>query len=119
MNEPPPPQLSLKLRPCMLCLYLKEVAPKQNFKNAPKSLAERCQFKECRNFADCIEAPQSHPLFSSEKKFGSMTFANEEQKRNLRQKLNIFGFLPCISASECLQDSLGVLLWDKVHKDLV
>ena len=76
--------------------YFKELAPKQNFKNLPKSLAERCQFKECGNFADCNEAPQSHPLFSSEKNFGSLTLANEEQKRNLRQKLNISGLLPCI-----------------------
>ena len=76
--------------------YFKELAPKQNFRNLPKSLAERCQCKECGNFADCNEVPQSHPLFSSEKNFGSLTLANEEQKRNLRQKLNISGLLPCI-----------------------
>ena len=39
--------------------YFKELVRKQNFKN----LAKFCQLKECSNFADVKEAPQSHPLF--------------------------------------------------------
>ena len=45
--------------------YFKELARKQYFKNLAKSLAERCQLKECSNFADSTEDAKSHPLFSS------------------------------------------------------
>ena len=74
--------------------YFKELACKQNFKNLPKSLGERCQFKECGNFDDLNETPQSHPLFSSEKNFGSLTMASEQQKRYLREKLDLSALLP-------------------------
>ena len=65
------PQLSLKLRPHMLCLRVFQgpKAPKQNLKNAPKSLAERCQFNS-RNVEILLIALKlhSHIHFSHLKK---------------------------------------------------
>ena len=55
--------------------YFKELARKQNFKNLAKSLAKRWQLKECSNFRDSMEDAKSHPLFSSEKKYGSLIFS--------------------------------------------
>ena len=44
---------------CRSAFYFKELARKRNFKNLTKSSAERCQLKECGNFSDVDEAPQS------------------------------------------------------------
>ena len=77
--------------------YFKELARKQNFKNLAKSLAERCQLKECSNFGDSTEDPKSHPLFSSERKYGSVSLALEDCAiESLREKMDAFGLLPCM-----------------------
>ena len=76
--------------------YFKELARKQNFKNLAKSLAERCQLKECSNFGDSTEDPKSHPLFSSERKYGSVSLAEECTRKRLREKMDAFGLLPGI-----------------------
>ena len=44
---------------CRSGFYFKELVRKRNFKNLTKSLAERCQLKECGNFSDVDEDPQS------------------------------------------------------------
>ena len=74
--------------------YFKELARKQNFKNLAKSLAERCQLKECSNFGDSTEDGKSHPLFSSERKYGSLSSAGESARINLREKFDSFGLMP-------------------------
>ena len=74
--------------------YFKELARIQNFKNLPKSLAERCQLQECSSFCDTNEGGTSHPLFSSEKDFGVITMADESAKRNFRHNLDNCGLLP-------------------------
>ena len=52
--------------------YFKEIARTQNFINLAKSLAlaQRCQLLECCNFGDSQENPDTHPLFSTDKKYG-------------------------------------------------
>ena len=74
--------------------YFKEIARKQNFKNLSKSLAERCQLNECSNFGDPNEKGNSHPLFSTERKYGVLTLAKESSRESLRSKLDSFGMLP-------------------------
>lgn len=74
--------------------YFKEIARKQNFKNLPKSLAERCQLNECGNFGDPDEKGSSHPLFSTERNYGVLTLANESSKESFRSQLDTFGMLP-------------------------
>lgn len=74
--------------------YFKELAHKQNFKNLAKSLAERCQLKECGNFGDSTEDVRSHPLFSSERKYGSLSLAGESARTVLREKFDRFGLMP-------------------------
>ena len=80
--------------------YFKEIPRKQNFKNLAKSLAERCQLKECGNFGDATEDAKSHPPFSSERKYGSLSLADKSSKRNLREKLDSFGLLPGLSLTK-------------------
>ena len=74
--------------------YFKELAGKQNFKNLPKSLAERCQLKECGNFADLNESAKTHPLFATEKVFGPVSAATETEKRSVQEKFNSLTLLP-------------------------
>lgn len=76
--------------------YFKEVARKQNFKNLPMSLAERCQLLECSNFGDSNEDGKSHPLFSSERNYGVLSVPSDSAKKSLRAKLDQFGLLPGI-----------------------
>ena len=50
--------------------YFKELAQKQKFKNLPVSLAKCHQKLECYNFINNQLTPDSHSLFTTEKKFG-------------------------------------------------
>ena len=59
-------------------------------------MAERCQFKECGNFADVNEAPNTHPLFSSAREFGPATMVGMPERQNLRRKLDLLAQLPGI-----------------------
>ena len=59
--------------------YFKNLARKQNFKNLPKSLAERCQIKECGNFGAAHEAAHAHPLFAAERKFEPLSAVTEKE----------------------------------------
>ena len=74
--------------------YFKELAGKQNFKNLPKSLAERCQLNECGNFADWNESAKTHPLFATKKVFGPVSAATETEKRSVQEKFNSLALLP-------------------------
>lgn len=64
---------------------------KQNFKNLPKSLAERCQLNECGNFGDPDEKGISHPLFSTERNYGVLKLADKSSKKSFRSQLDNFG----------------------------
>ena len=79
--------------------YFKDLSRKQNFRNLPKSLAQRCQLKECSNFGDSNEHSKSHPLFASERKYGSVNKASVVQQRLLRQKMDSLGLLPGVDLS--------------------
>ena len=85
--------------------YFKELARKQNFKNLPKSLAERCQLKECRNFAYTNEAGITHPLFSTEMNFGPLSGTTERERTSLRAQFDIFGLLPGINLQNTYKTS--------------
>ena len=71
-----------------------ESAKKQNFKNLPLSLAKGHQLLECSNLGDDQEGPSSHPLFSTEKKYGVLHAAKENELTFLQQKFKEFGLLP-------------------------
>lgn len=79
--------------------YFKRTAQKQNFKNITKSLAERCQMMECCNYGDEKETASSHPLFSTDRKYGVLKKATCVIKQLLRSKLDVHGFLPGIELS--------------------
>ena len=109
--------------------YFKELARKQNFKNLAKSLAERCQLKECSNFGDLTEDARSHPLFSSERKYGSLSTAGESVKRNLREHMDSCGLMPGIKLQNVYKVTWvvchgtdfrksGVIMYD-IDKDLL
>ena len=85
---------------CRPAFYFKELARKRNFKNLTKSLAERCQLKECGNFSDVEEAPQSLPLFSSERNFGTLNLANGET--HIEIEIKCFELTTRYPASECI-----------------
>ena len=61
--------------------------------------------KERANFADVNEAPQSHPLFSSEKNFGHLSLAKVHEKQDLRAKLNRFALIPGIQLQKVYRAS--------------
>ena len=95
--------------------YFKEIARKQNFKNLAKSLAERCQLNECSHFAD--ENPASHPLFSSERKYGVLNYVNESAKESLRSQLDSFGLLPGVELTNVYRTSWVMCHGTKFSKD--
>ena len=88
--------------------YFKELARKQNFKNLAKLLAERCQLKECSNSGDSTEDLKSRPLFSTERKYGSVSLAEESVRKRLREKMDRFGLLPGIQLKNVYKASWAV-----------
>ena len=97
--------------------YFKEMARKQNFKNLPKSLAERCQLNDCSYFGDDKENPASHPLFSTERKYGVLHHVLEASKASLRNKLNKFGLLPGVELDNVYKSSWVICHGAKFAKD--
>jgi hypothetical protein len=95
--------------------YFKEIARNQNFKNLAKSLAERCQLNECSHFADGNSA--SHPLFSSERKYGVLSFIDELAKESLRSQLDNFGLLPGVELTNVYKTSWVMCYGTKFRKD--
>ena len=77
--------------------YFKELARKQNFKNLPLSLAKRHQKLECCNFINNHIAPESHPLFSTERKNGVVKLYDDVKTTNLQRKFNEAGLLPGVT----------------------
>ena len=96
--------------------YFKELAGKQNFKNLAKSLAERCQLKECGNFADVNEAARTHPLFASEKNFGPLSMATENARKTMRTKFDAFGLLPGIKLQHLYKVAWVICHWTKFKR---
>ena len=90
---------------------------KQNFKNLPKSLAERCQLKECGNFADTNEAAHTHPLFATEKNFGPLKRVTGKERASLRAKFDIFGLLPGINLQNSYKTSWVVCHGTEFKRD--
>ena len=98
--------------------YFKELARKQNFKNLAKSLAEQCQLKECGNFGDSMEDAKSHPLFSSERKYGSLSLAEESARMHLREKMDSFGWnVTRYPDQECIQSNTSCLSWYRLSEE--
>ena len=97
--------------------YFKEMARKQNFKNLSKSLAERCQLNDCSYFGDDKENPASHPLFSTERKYGVLHHVLEASKASLRNKLNKFGLLPGVELDNVYKSSWVICHGTKFAKD--
>lgn len=91
------------------------IARKQNFKNSSKSLAERCQLNDRSNFAD--ENPKSHPLFSTERKYGVLNYTNKASKVSLRLKLSCFGLLPGVTLRNVYSTSWMICHEPKFSKD--
>jgi hypothetical protein len=97
--------------------YFKEIARKQNFKNLSKSLAERCQLNECSNFGDPNEKGNSHPLFSTERKYGVVTLATKSSRESLRSKLDSFGMLPGVHLEYVYRTTWVICYGTKFCKD--
>ena len=74
--------------------YFKELALKQNSKNLPVSLTKRHQKLECRNFINNHIAPESHPLFPTEKKTGFVKSCDIDNITNSQNKFNEACHLP-------------------------
>ena len=96
--------------------YFKNLARKQNFKNLPKSLAERCQLMECGNFGDRDEAAHTHPLFSAERKFGPLSAVTVKETAYLRVKFDIFGLLPGLNIQNTYKTSSVVCYGTEFRK---
>ena len=73
------------------------MARKQNFKNIPVSLAKRHQKLECCNFINNHIAPESHPLFSTERKTGVVKPCDIDKITNLQNNFNEAGLLPGVT----------------------
>lgn len=81
------------------------------------SLAERCQLLECSNFGDSTENGSSHPLFSSMRNYGVLSYVQDAVKRKLRTKFNSCGLLPGIELSNVYNVSWIVCHGTKFCKD--
>ena len=99
--------------------YFKELAKKQNFKNLPLSLAKRHQLLESSNFGDDQEGPSSHPLFSTEKKYGVLRAAKENELTFLQQKFKEFGLLPGVHPENVYNATWVVLNGTKFSKHAI
>lgn len=97
--------------------YFKELARKQNFKNLPKSLAERCQLKECSNFGDSTEDAKSHHLFGTERKCGVLSLASSAEKLFLREKMDDLGLLPGVKLKDLYKSTWVVCHGTKFCRD--
>ena len=95
--------------------YFKVLARKQNFKNITQSLAKRCQLLECSNFIDGNDQ-RSHPLFSTEMKYGVLQNLKPQEVAELRKSMNDFGLLPGIELSIAYQISWVILEGTKYCK---
>ncbi len=99
--------------------YFKELARKQNFKNLTLSLAKRHQLLECCNFGDDQETPSSHPLFSTEKKFGVLRDVKADELPVLQQRFTESGLLPGVQLAKVFSATWVVLNGTKFSKHAV
>ncbi|XP_066930562.1 uncharacterized protein [Clytia hemisphaerica] len=90
--------------------YFKQLASKQNFKNLELSLASRHQFLETSNFGDGSEDPNTHPLFSTERKLGVLKKVAPKQVKDLRQLFDAQSLLPGV----CLE-TVSNVSWITLH----
>lgn len=77
--------------------YFKRIAQKQNFKNLCLSISQRYQRLLCADFGFDTEYTKTHPLFSSEIKYGVLINLKDVQINYLRTMMNEHFYLPGIT----------------------
>lgn len=90
--------------------YFKTLAQKQNFKNISKSLANRCQYRDCLYLNE-------HPIFTTEMKYGKLKTLSPEQMVVLRNEMRGYGLLPAIDFQIVYNASWVILNGTKYCKE--